>query len=236
MTKTSRWRTRMIGWAIRTCQQCQRKHLARHQNFPSQFQRRWVICTTFTHTEHWFIPETFLGNFQQHRRVLVIIGCALSWRRWQRHKPTGKSSYCNHRGSKVSWKDRFLFLFFHDWCWLYIFYAFDPAAGITPRSWPSSTVWPSDTNLVYTDGSNKLRLTLQHPLVQRVIQDAINNFKASILFNDAFPDASISLTFARDAFLSAAKAHYPATQDIQHRLTHDVDYITQINRVVRIQF
>jgi hypothetical protein len=95
-------------------------------------------------------------------------------------------------------------------------------------------VWPLDTNLVYTDGSNKLKLTLQHPLVLRVIQNAIENFGATLLFSDAFPDATVSLTFAKNAFLLAAKAHFPATQDIHIRLLHNLNYITQINRVVHV--
>lgn len=116
-----------------------------------------------------------------------------------------------------------------------VFYASDEDVGtlaITVRSDPPSTSWPSDTNLVYADG-NKVKLMLQHALVKLVIQEAFDDFKAAILFTHAFPDAKLSLTFARDALISGAKRHLPATQDILTRVSRDDEYISKINTLVR---
>ena len=116
-----------------------------------------------------------------------------------------------------------------------VFHASDEDVGtlaITVRSDPPSTSWPSDTNLVYADG-NKVKLMLQHALVKLVIQEAFDNFKAAILFTHAFPDAKLSLTFARDALILGAKCHLPATQDILTRVSRDDEYISKINTLVR---
>ena len=74
---------------------------------------------------------------------------------------------------------------------------------------------------------------LQHPLVKLVIQEAFDNFKAAILFTHAFPDAKLSLTFARDALILGAKHHLPATQDILTQVSRDNEYISKINTLVR---
>ncbi|KAH9997086.1 hypothetical protein BJV77DRAFT_960342 [Russula vinacea] len=83
------------------------------------------------------------------------------------------------------------------------------------------TLWHADTNFV-------LKLMLQCPLIRLIIQDAIENVRALILFTDAFPDATLSMTFTKDALISAAKAHLPASYDIHARLMGDDDYVTKI--------
>lgn len=95
-------------------------------------------------------------------------------------------------------------------------------------------LWPVNTNLVYSDTSNKLKLMPQHALVRVVIQDAIENVRASILFTDAFPDASLSMTFAKDGLITAAKAHLPASHNIHARLIGDSDYVPKIIPLVRM--
>jgi hypothetical protein len=115
-----------------------------------------------------------------------------------------------------------------------VFHASDEDVGtlaITVRSDLPSTSWPSGTNLVYAEG-NKVKLMLQHPLVKLVIQEAFDNFKAAILFTHAFPDAKLSLTFAKDALILGAKRHLPATQDILTQVSHDDEYISKINILV----
>lgn len=112
----------------------------------------------------------------------------------------------------------------------------DVSPGIGTPGHESLPVWPVDTNLVYGDGSNKLKLMLQRPLVRLVIQDAIENVKVPILFTDAFPDAKLIISFAKEALLSAAKRHCPATYDIYNRLTNDDDHIPKINPLVCILY
>jgi hypothetical protein len=85
---------------------------------------------------------------------------------------------------------------------------------------------------VYVSGDNKVKLLLQHTLVRLVIQDAIENIRASIIFTNAFPDAALSIMFAKSALMSAAKGQLPATQDIYSRLMRDDDYLSSIIPVV----
>jgi hypothetical protein len=105
--------------------------------------------------------------------------------------------------------------------------------GACPPTAVASSIWPIDTNLVYVNGSSKLRLTLQHTLVRRVIQDSIEKIQADILFTDAFPDATLSVEFAKNALVLAAEALLPATHDIHARLQGDSDYISKLVPVVR---
>lgn len=95
------------------------------------------------------------------------------------------------------------------------------------------THWPDHTDLVYADGSTKLYLMGQRPLVKYIIQDGIERVKASILCTDAFPDATLSNTFARDALILAADLSLPASRSIRARLVEDDDYIGKIICLVR---
>ncbi|KAI9451374.1 hypothetical protein BJY52DRAFT_1191052 [Lactarius psammicola] len=67
----------------------------------------------------------------------------------------------------------------------------------------------ADTDLVFTEGSTKLMLTNQRPIIRAVIQDAIENLRASILFTNAFPDATIAFALSSDALKVAAESHKP---------------------------
>ena len=74
----------------------------------------------------------------------------------------------------------------------------------------------------------------QHTLVQTIVQDAIKHIQALILFTDAFPDAALSNLFVKDALVSAAKSHFPGSQDIHTRLVGNVDYMTKLFPLVRV--
>lgn len=78
----------------------------------------------------------------------------------------------------------------------------------------SEATWPVDTDLVYTEGSTKLKLTIQHALVRMILQDAINHIRSNFFFTHAFLDASLSITIARDALISAALDCLPASQNV----------------------
>ena len=91
--------------------------------------------------------------------------------------------------------------------------------------------WPVETDLVFAAGSNKLMLTSQRPLVRAVIQDAIENLRAALLFNNAFPDICFAFTLIKDCLLTSAKNHTGAA-DILNRLQHDADYILKITPLV----
>ncbi|KAI9448875.1 hypothetical protein BJY52DRAFT_1193093 [Lactarius psammicola] len=96
--------------------------------------------------------------------------------------------------------------------------------GVTPDSGLPLRTWPVDTDLVYTTGSNKVMLTIQRPLVHAVIQEAIENLQAGLLFTNAFPD---------DCLLTAANRHKPGATDILERLQRDQDYMLKITPVPR---
>lgn len=95
-----------------------------------------------------------------------------------------------------------------------------------------TSVWPVDTDLIYAPGSNKIMLTLQMPLVRTVVQDAFENIRASILFEDAFPDLNLTVLFVRKNLIRAARAHLPRAVDIHRRLIRDDRYLDQLSRLV----
>ena|SRR6266702_6261063 len=78
----------------------------------------------------------------------------------------------------------------------------------------SSSVWPTDTDLQLIPRSNCLMLTMQNLLIQAVIQDAFDNVQGSILFEHAFPDVVLALSFIHDALISAAARYGPAAGSI----------------------
>jgi hypothetical protein len=88
--------------------------------------------------------------------------------------------------------------------------------------------WPADTNLVFAVGSTKLMLLNQHPIVCTVIQEAIENLRAALLFTNAFPDICSALTLIKDCLFTAALRLKPGASEVLDRLTHDQDYLLKI--------
>lgn len=101
------------------------------------------------------------------------------------------------------------------------------------RESPSS-MWPPETNLVYPNGTNRLKLTDQHAQIKAVIHDAVENIKASIMFDDAFPNANLCIMFATEALMLAAKGRVPESHNILARLTNDSQYLSKIIPLVRV--
>jgi len=77
-------------------------------------------------------------------------------------------------------------------------------------------------------------LTMQRPLVRAVIQEAIENLRAALLFTNAFPDICVALTLIQDCLLNAADHHKPGATDILERLKCDQDYLLKITPVVSL--
>ena len=65
--------------------------------------------------------------------------------------------------------------------------------------------WPTETNLIYSPGSNKVMLTAQRTLIYIVIQDAIERTRASMMFINAFPDVFKALELITKALSMAAE-------------------------------
>ncbi|KAH9023985.1 hypothetical protein EDB84DRAFT_1564550 [Lactarius hengduanensis] len=103
----------------------------------------------------------------------------------------------------------------------------DEGAGTPPPNWaltatpesPVPTVSRVDTDLVFVEGTTKIMLTSQHPLIRAIVQDAIENLRASMLFHNAFPDK-----------------HGHGGGIVQRRLQVDGEYLTKLVSLSRVRF
>jgi hypothetical protein len=93
------------------------------------------------------------------------------------------------------------------------------------------TGWPVETDLIFVQGTKKVMLTIQRPLMRSVIQDSFERIRASLVFNDAFPDAFSALDITRDSLILAAEFHDRAT-DIHNRLLLDTEYMNKMTHLV----
>lgn len=96
---------------------------------------------------------------------------------------------------------------------------------------PGVPTWPTDTDIIFLPGSNKVMLTVQRPLMRVVIQDAIERTRANLMFANAFPDVFDTLEYIRDALATAAEGNERAV-DIYRRLQGDHEYNTHMSRLV----
>jgi hypothetical protein len=90
----------------------------------------------------------------------------------------------------------------------------------------------ADTDLVFLKGSTKLTLTSQRTIVRAVVQDSIETLRAFLLFRNAFPDATVAFSFAREALDLAAEGHRPGGSLVQHRLQNDDEYAAKLLSLV----
>ena len=102
--------------------------------------------------------------------------------------------------------------------------------GVIPPS------WPLETNLHIIPGTNRIALTGQQPTVRMVIGKAIENVRVSLLFVDAFPDATCTLKFVREGLFTAAARQGPAAAAILKRLREDEAYLSMISPLVSTIF
>jgi hypothetical protein len=92
----------------------------------------------------------------------------------------------------------------------------------------------TETDLVYTDGSTKnVKLNDQQPLVRTVVQDSIENLRALLLFNDAFPDPVAAFRLAKGALTIAAENREADGVLVLHRLQDDDEYVAKLITLVR---
>ena len=97
-----------------------------------------------------------------------------------------------------------------------------------------TVTWPADTDLVLAAGSSKLSLLAQRPIVCAVIQEAIDNLRAALVFTNAFPDVCNTLTLIKDCLLDAAVRLKPGATEMLERLKHDQDYVLKITPLVSV--
>lgn len=107
-----------------------------------------------------------------------------------------------------------------------------PASASTVET---SKTWPPETDLVISS-RNKVNLNSQAPAIRTLLHDAIERVRASLLFDNAFPDTDAGLTIIRDCLLAAAERYRPGTSAILERLKCDHKYLSKMISVVRIEF
>ena len=78
----------------------------------------------------------------------------------------------------------------------------------------ATVMWPADTDLVLAAGSSKLSLLAQRPIVCAVIQEAIDNLRAALVFTNAFLDICNTLMLIKDCLLDAALRLKPGTTEM----------------------
>ncbi|KAI9446051.1 hypothetical protein H4582DRAFT_2069399 [Lactarius indigo] len=85
----------------------------------------------------------------------------------------------------------------------------------------SGAAWPADTDLL--------------PPVRNVVQEAIENLQASLMFNHSFPTAPVAFTFTKESLITAAEKYKPGAAHIQRRLQQDGEYLAKIVPLVRVR-
>ena len=96
--------------------------------------------------------------------------------------------------------------------------------------------WPTETDLVFASGSNRLKLTSQSPIVHSVIIKGIENLQAAMLFADAFPDVCSMLTLIKDSLLTSASYLLPAAMDVLDHLKVNPDYVSKVTLLVSFTY
>ncbi|KAI9432658.1 hypothetical protein H4582DRAFT_2061496 [Lactarius indigo] len=82
----------------------------------------------------------------------------------------------------------------------------------------------------------RLMLAGQRPLIRDIVRSAIEDLRASLIFNDAFPDGILATPFIRHSLNTAAEKvakTKPSTSSVQKRLLDDNDYVLKIIPVLR---
>ena len=101
-----------------------------------------------------------------------------------------------------------------------------------PVATEMTSTWPDKTDLCFPPGGTKVMLTIQRLLVRAIIQDSIEILRASLMFENAYPDSVQSLVFVWRALVTAAQRRLPATLSIHNRLLQDNEYISKIAPLV----
>ena len=75
-------------------------------------------------------------------------------------------------------------------------------------------------------------LTLQMLLIHTVVQDAFENIRASLLFEDAFLDPNLTVLFVRKNLIGVARAHLPRALNVHKRLLCDDRYLDKLSHLI----
>lgn len=91
--------------------------------------------------------------------------------------------------------------------------------------------WPLETELVISS-KGKLNLSSQKPAIRIILQDAIEEARASLLIEGAFLDPNETTLVTRECITTAAERYKPGTSAIHERLMSDDVYLTKMASVV----
>ena len=127
----------------------------------------------------------------------------------------------------------------------YISYSADAYPQVVPAEIPLADIvvsntnfpfWPTETDLVFASGSNRLKLTSQSPIVCLVIIKGIKNLRAAMLFTDTFLDVCSTLTLIKDSLLTSTLYLLPAATDVLDHLKVNPDYLSKVTLLVSFTY
>lgn len=109
----------------------------------------------------------------------------------------------------------------------------DVAANVVPEVAPNAqqAAWPVDTDVIFVSGTTRVLLTNQSPIMRSIIQDALENIRVFLLFNNVFPNVITIPSITRNAMVAAAETRWLSSR-IYQRLLNDEDYVTIMNHLV----
>ena len=108
----------------------------------------------------------------------------------------------------------------------------DVLASLASSQSSSETQWPAATEILYSLGSSKVKVTFQSPLLREVLQDGIENMQGCLVFNNTFPDVSVVITFASASLMTTAEDHEPEATMIHQRFREDAKYFGKLVTMV----
>ena len=92
----------------------------------------------------------------------------------------------------------------------------------------------NEADLVFAMGSLKIKLMLQWPLVQVVIQDLFDILYLLLQSTNAFPNGAITIQLVRNTLLRSALRHTPGTLTIHQQLLYNLEYFCKILPLVSV--
>ena len=91
--------------------------------------------------------------------------------------------------------------------------------------------WPSETDIIYPLGTNKIMLTVQRPLMKAIFQDTFERIHVAMVLQNSFPNAYETVKMITDSLITAAESNERAT-NIHNHLVIDGDYATAMTCLV----
>ena len=67
--------------------------------------------------------------------------------------------------------------------------------------------WLSKTDIIYPSGTNKIMLTVQHPLIKAIFQDTFESIHVSMVLQNLFPNAYKTVEMITDSLITVAESN-----------------------------